>query len=100
MHPVLRPFQRQLKSDVLAAWQAGAVNVMAVSATGSGKTVVLSDFMRENDGANAAITHRQELVSQMSLALAKNGGRRRGGGPGGGARAGRRGRGGERGERY
>ena len=72
MHPVLRPFQRQLKSDVLAAWQAGAVNVMAVSATGSGKTVVLSDFMRENDGASAAIAHRQELVSQMSLALAKN----------------------------
>ncbi len=77
----LRPFQRVLERDIYAAWQAGAVNVMPVSATGSGKTVVVSKLILDNDGASAAIAHRQELVSQMSLALARNGVRHRVVGP-------------------
>lgn len=72
MIPVLRPFQRQLKADIYAAWNAGAVNVMPVAATGSGKTVVLSEILREESGASAAIAHRQELVSQIATALARN----------------------------
>lgn len=69
----LRPFQVALERDIYAAWQRGKRNVMAVSATGSGKTVVLSKLALDNDGASVAIAHRQELVSQMSLALARNG---------------------------
>ena len=45
---------------------------MAVMPTGSGKTVVFSDIAAEYQGASVAIAHRSELVSQMSLALARN----------------------------
>ncbi len=68
----LRPFQKQLESDVYAAWGAGARNVLAVAPTGSGKTVVFSKFLADHQGASVAIAHRQELVSQISLALARN----------------------------
>ena len=77
MPPVLRPFQRQLEADCYAAWNAGAVNVMPVAATGSGKTVVLSKMAYDEPGASIAIAHRQELVSQISIALARNGVRHR-----------------------
>jgi DNA repair protein RadD len=77
MPPSLRPFQRDLKRDTYAAWDAGARNVMQVAATGSGKTVVLSDILSEEPGASIAIAHRQELVSQISIALARNGVRHR-----------------------
>lgn len=72
MPPVLREFQQVGKRNIYKAWSAGAHNVMFVSATGSGKTVVLSDIMNEESGASAAIAHRQELVSQISVALARN----------------------------
>jgi DNA repair protein RadD len=75
--PTLRPFQTKLKQDIYASWNAGASNVLAVSATGSGKTVLFSDIASENQGATVAIAHRQELVGQMSLALARNGVRHR-----------------------
>lgn len=73
----LRSFQRVLEADIYRAWNAGAVNVMPVSATGSGKTVVISKIMYDEAGASIAIAHRQELVSQISIALARNGVRHR-----------------------
>lgn len=76
-----RPYQIKLERDIYNAWNDGDINVMPVAATGSGKTVVLSKLILENDGASAAIAHRQELVSQMSLALARNGVRHRVVGP-------------------
>jgi len=45
--------------------------MMAVCPTGSGKTVIMSNVSLEFPGPVAMIAHRQELVSQMSLALAK-----------------------------
>lgn len=77
MPPVLRPFQRNLESDCYAAWDAGAVNVMPVAATGSGKTVLLSKLLYDESGASIAIAHRQELVGQIAVALARNGVRHR-----------------------
>lgn len=77
MPPVLRPFQSKLAADCYAAWSAGAINVMPVAATGSGKTVVLSQMLYDEPGASIAIAHRQELVSQISVALARNGVRHR-----------------------
>src|SRR5688572_861119 len=68
----LRPYQAQLKSAIYEAWQQHR-HVLAVSPTGSGKTVLFSDILSEYPGASAAIAHRQELVSQMSLTLARNG---------------------------
>lgn len=40
-------------------------------------TMILSDIVRQHQGASAVIAHRQELVSQLSLALARNGVRHR-----------------------
>lgn len=77
MPPVLRPFQQKLEADCYAAWDAGAVNVMPVAATGSGKTVLLSKLAQDESAASVAIAHRQELVSQISVALARNGVRHR-----------------------
>jgi superfamily II DNA or RNA helicase len=50
---------------------------MPVSATGSGKTVLFSKLLFDEPGASIAIAHRQELVSQISVALARNGVRHR-----------------------
>lgn len=50
----------------------GHRNVLAVSPTGSGKTVLFADIVNSvNNTASAVIAHRAELVSQMSLALAR-----------------------------
>lgn len=77
MPVALRPFQAELERRVYEAWHGGAVNVMPVAATGSGKTVVLSKVLYDEPGASIAIAHRQELVSQISIALARNGVRHR-----------------------
>ncbi len=74
----LRPFQGQIERDVYAAWeQTNNGNVMPVAATGSGKTVLLSKLLYDEPGASVAIAHRQELVSQIATALARNGVRHR-----------------------
>jgi DNA repair protein RadD len=70
--PVLRPYQADLERDTLAAWANGAIDVGANSATGSGKTVFFSHMMRRHNGGSIAVAHRQELVSQISIALARN----------------------------
>lgn len=72
-----RPFQATLYKDIHDAWGKGSRNVMPVAATGSGKTVILSRALSDEPGASVAIAHRQELVSQISTALARNGIRHR-----------------------
>ena len=69
----LRPFQQNLKTDVYNGWNQGHKNILAVAPTGSGKTVLFSNIMTDHVGACVAIAHRQELIGQMSLALAKYG---------------------------
>lgn len=69
----LRYFQQSLKSEIMQAWKNGMRNVLAVLPTGGGKTVLFSDIMAGNEGASVAIAHRREIVSQISLALARNG---------------------------
>lgn len=73
----LRPFQSALECEIYQAWNNGAVNVMPVAATGSGKTVIISKVLYDEPGYSAAVAHRQELVSQISIALARNGVRHR-----------------------
>jgi DNA repair protein RadD len=68
----LRSYQQQLVDGVYAAWADGAMNVLAVAATGSGKTVCFSEIIKRHQGASVVVAHRQELVSQISLALARN----------------------------
>lgn len=68
----LRPFQSIVRDEVHAAWGIGLMNVLMVLPTGGGKTVVFSDVIASNVGGTVAIAHRQELVSQISMALARN----------------------------
>lgn len=69
----LRPYQADLKHGVYERWDSGHQNVLAVLPTGGGKTVVFSEVIREHKGHSCAIAHRQELVTQMSTALARDG---------------------------
>ena len=73
----LRPYQQDLKQRIYQSWQSGARNVLAVLPTGGGKTCTFSSIIADNKGASVAIAHRSELVSQMSMALARNGIRHR-----------------------
>lgn len=73
---ILRPDQQALKQGVYDRWNAGDQNVVAVLPTGGGKSVVVSDIVmdRENAGARQCImAHRNELVGQMSLHVARRG---------------------------
>ena len=73
----LRPYQSENKNAVYEAWDSGIRNVLSVNPTGSGKTVIFSEIIKEHDAPSVAIAHRQELVSQISLALARDGVRHR-----------------------
>ena len=73
----LRPYQEEVKQEIYEAWGTGNQNVLAVLPTGSGKTVLFAQLTEENPGASCVIAHRQELVSQISKALARNGVRHR-----------------------
>ena len=68
----LRDYQSTLKNDIYTAWRAGARVVCGVLPTGGGKTVVFSEILKEFPGICFAIAHRQELLSQISLALARD----------------------------
>lgn len=68
----LRPYQAKAKEDIYGAWDQGFVNTLAVLPTGAGKTVLFSEIIKEHQGSSCAIAHRQELVSQISLALARD----------------------------
>lgn len=76
MNIVLRPDQAALKADVYAGWQSGARNVLAVLPTGGGKSVIVSDIMLDIERTGevqAVIAHRNELVTQMAMHVAKRG---------------------------
>jgi DNA repair protein RadD len=76
---MLRDYQAELKAGIIDGWSRvrfegiDRPNVLAVMATGAGKTVVMSDIAHEEPGATAEIAHRQELVLQISTALARTG---------------------------
>lgn len=69
----LRPYQVQLKTDVRRAWSQGARNVCMRLGTGGGKTTIFGDMTQEHPGYSCLIAHRQELIKQISLALARIG---------------------------
>lgn len=76
----LRPeYQLPIQTGIFESWQKvrqdgeqGPCNVLAVAPTGAGKTVIMSSVVKNVNGPTMSIAHRQELVSQISLALAKN----------------------------
>lgn len=70
----LRQDQLELKANVYASLNVGNRNVLAVCPTGFGKSVVMSDMCFDYSAYDRAIlAHRNELVGQMSLHIAKRG---------------------------
>jgi DNA repair protein RadD len=69
----LRPYQVEAEAAVYSAWAGDNRNVLLASPTGSGKTVLFARILAQLKGAGVAVAHRQELVSQISLALAHYG---------------------------
>lgn len=76
MIPTLRPYQQDGIDAIREAWRT-TTNVAYVLPTGGGKTTMFSRILHDHRGAAVAIAHRQELVSQISLALATFGVRHR-----------------------
>lgn len=69
----LRGYQQELSKGINDAWAGGLDNVLGILPTGGGKTATFSDIILNRDAPSCAIAHRQELVGQISLALARNG---------------------------
>ena len=72
-----RDYQQLLIDQTVAFWARGGRNCLAVLPTGGGKTFVFSRIASLVNMAVCAIAHRGELVSQMSLAMAREGLRHR-----------------------
>ena len=71
---ILRPYQCEAEQDVYDAWDMpGVLNVLLVLPTGAGKTATFSVILHKHIGKAIAIAHRQELVLQISMALARDG---------------------------
>lgn len=66
---MLRDYQAQAISEVYAAWNEGAANVMLTAPTGAGKTVIVGDALKSMNVPSAVIAHRQELIAQLAFAL-------------------------------
>lgn len=70
----LRPYQQAAKDAALSFWRDNPKgNPLVVKPTGAGKTVTMASIIHEHSGPTCAIAHRQELVGQISIALAREG---------------------------
>lgn len=73
----LRYYQADLLTEVERQWSLGRLRVALMATTGAGKTLVIAEAIRRHVGASCAIAHRDNLVIQLSLALAAQGVRHR-----------------------
>lgn len=72
----LRDDQAALKSGIYEGWNAGKKNMLGILPTGGGKSIVASDIVVDFDAMTmpgAVIAHRNELVSQMAMHVARRG---------------------------
>ncbi len=68
----LRDYQTDLTNGIFNSLQHHR-SVLAVLPTGGGKTVCMSHVVRAYNAPTVCIAHRQELVSQISMTLARDG---------------------------
>lgn len=76
MSLIMRPYQQDAIDNVYAEWAKGKRFVVLVMPTGSGKAACLCEVARleAERGQRVLITaHRQELITQLSTTLARNG---------------------------
>lgn len=72
----LRPDQNDVKQRAYRSWANGNRCVLAVMPTGAGKSVLLSDIILDAHNVGAwqiVAAHRNELVTQMSMHIARRG---------------------------
>ena len=70
----LRPYQEEVKQRLYSYWLTNPTdNALITMPTGAGKTVLMSSVIHDHNVATCAIAHRQELVGQISQALAREG---------------------------
>lgn len=69
----LRPYQQKTSDDIDEAKLQGARSILVTTPTGGGKTHLISHRTRLARGPTVQIAHRQELVYQISMALARDG---------------------------
>jgi superfamily II DNA or RNA helicase len=72
-----REYQRELDHLVCEDWRHGARDVMPVLPCGGGKTVIFSNIIAREKAASVLIAHRNHLVGQASMTLARQGVRHR-----------------------
>lgn len=65
----LRDYQETFVNAIKDAWTR-ALSVLAIMATGGGKTISFAALIHDHTGASAAVVHRKEIVGQISMALA------------------------------
>lgn len=73
---ILRPYQQRIVEGVIDSWFGTAntvQNVLMVMPTGAGKTVTFPPLLTYGGVPAIAIAHRQELVGQVSMTLAREG---------------------------
>lgn len=70
----LRPKQVEQRNAVEDKWAEGHRSVLMVSPTGTGKTVVLADIVaNQRFKRTLVIAHREELITQLEVALRRVG---------------------------
>ena len=72
----LRPYQSDLIGRTYQSYQAGNRNALVVLPTGGGKSVIVSQIILDGHQqglSECVIAHRNELVGQMSLHVARRG---------------------------
>ena len=70
----LRPYQQEAYDNTLAAWAVGKRRVLAVAATGTGKTVLFGHLAKHVVGQGQRVmvlAHRDELVRQAAAKVAR-----------------------------
>lgn len=73
----LRPYQADASDKTDIAWSKGSKNVVVVLPTGGGKSLLSGHKVKQQNGASCIVAHREELTSQMALAVARCGVRHR-----------------------
>lgn len=70
----LRDYQKEMKSRLYGRWRDGVRSILVQMPTGTGKTVLMAEVIREQAEAGVlVVTHRVELVEQIAETLRRFG---------------------------